>query len=66
VRTVDGAVVATGETGDDGHATVLLGPGSYVVRGEPVPEYQFTPERRVEIRSGSTTRVPLTYTNGFQ
>lgn len=66
VRAVSGAVAATGTSAADGHLTITLVPGSYVVRGEPVAGYQFTPERHVEVFGGETSRVPLTYTNGIQ
>jgi hypothetical protein len=66
VRTADGAVAVTGRSAADGHAIVHLAPGNYVVRGEPVAGYQFTPERRVEVTADATVRVPLTYTNGIQ
>jgi hypothetical protein len=66
VRTADGAVAVTGRSAADGHAMVVLAPGAYVVRGEPVTGYQFTPERRIELTADATVRVPLTYTNGIQ
>jgi hypothetical protein len=66
VRAAGGAVAITARSGADGHAIVHLAPGEYVVRGEPVKGYQFTPERHVEVAASATIRVPLTYTNGIQ
>jgi hypothetical protein len=66
VRSEKGDLVREGRSGADGRATVLIDPGIYVVRGEPVAGYQFTPERRVTVSAGTTVAVPLTYTIGIQ
>ena len=66
VRLATGEVVHEGRSGADGRATVVVRPGAYVVRGEPVAGYQFTPERRVTASAGATVAVPLTYTTGIQ
>jgi hypothetical protein len=66
VRLPTGEIVGEGRSGADGRATVSVRPGAYVVRGEPVAGYQFTPERRVTASAGATVAVPLTYTTGIQ
>lgn len=66
VTTTDGDPVSRGRTGGDGHAAVFVDPGDYVVRGEPVAGYQFTPERKVTVKEGDGVAVPLTYTTGIQ
>lgn len=66
VHAAGGGLVHNGRSGADGRATVFVRPGTYVVRGEPVAGYQFTPERRVTVSGSATVAVPLTYTNGIQ
>lgn len=67
VRTASGDLVTKGRTDAGGHASVPVDRGSYVVRGEPVAGYQFTPERRISVGDGAAVvAVPLTYTNGIQ
>ena len=66
VRSVAGEVVADGRSDGEGRAVVFVGAGTYVVRGEPVAGYQFTPERRVTVDAGANVAVPLTYTTGIQ
>jgi hypothetical protein len=66
VRTADGAVVTRGRTGSDGQTTVFVRPGSYVVRGDDIPDWRIAPERRVTVSGTETVPVPLTYTNGIQ
>ncbi|WP_146603860.1 hypothetical protein [Micromonospora deserti] len=66
IRSTTGDVVARGRTGPDGGATVAVDPGTYVVRGEPVADYRFTPQRRVTVSGADPVAVPLTYTNGIQ
>lgn len=66
VRSGDGAVVAEGRTGADGHAHVMVDAGTYLVRGELVSGYQSAPERGVAVIVGAAELVPLTYTTGIQ
>jgi hypothetical protein len=66
VRSEAGEVVAEGRSDGDGRAAVFVTAGTYVVRGEPVAGYQFTPERRVTVGVGANVAVPLTYTTGIQ
>jgi len=66
VRAGDGGLVTTGRSDSAGRAIVQVRPGTYVIRGEPVAEYQFTPERRVEVSADASVTVPLTYTTGIQ
>jgi hypothetical protein len=66
VRLATGDMVHEGRSGADGRATVVVRPGAYVVRGERVAGYQFTPERRVTANADATVAVPLTYTTGIQ
>ena len=66
VSTAGGDLVADGRSDADGHGRVVVDPGTYVVRGEPVAGYQFTPQRQVVVSGSATVAVPLTYTNGIQ
>ncbi|MCM0675532.1 hypothetical protein NCC78_12640 [Micromonospora phytophila] len=66
IRSTGDDLVAEGRTGADGRASLAVEPGTYVVRGEPVTGYQFTPERRVTVSGSDAVAVPLTYTNGIQ
>jgi hypothetical protein len=66
VHSAAGELVREDRSGADGRATIAVRAGIYVVRGEPVAGYQFTPERRVTVSAGATALVPLTYTTGIQ
>ncbi|NUT31599.1 MAG: hypothetical protein HOV79_00850 [Hamadaea sp.] len=66
ITTPGGDPVTNGRTGGDGRASVFVDPGQYVVRGEPVAGYEFTPERKVTAAGGDGVAVPLTYTTGIQ
>lgn len=66
IRSVSRDFVARGRSGPDGRVTVPVAADTYLVRGEPVEGYRFTPERRVTVGRDATVDVPLTYTNGIQ
>ncbi|MGS2616298.1 hypothetical protein ACVCAH_17495 [Micromonospora sp. LZ34] len=66
IRSTTRDFVARGRSGPDGRATVPVAADTYLVRGEPIEGYRFTPERRVTVGSDATVDVPLTYTNGIQ
>ncbi|WBB69377.1 hypothetical protein [Micromonospora sp. WMMD812] len=65
IRATGRDFVARGSSGPDGRLTVPVDPGTYLVRGEPVPGYRFTPERQVTVDRNAAADVPLTYTNGI-